>query len=632
MKLKFWQLLSIILAALWFAPLPAYGNAPLSKGAAMTDPASSETTSSETNRAEVASTVDVLLAQADQIRSADRVGFNRLMQQLDAQKNQMSAAQFEYLQLLTGYQSGIDGDAKQAETILNQLINTAESIDIRFRAAFTLANIQSIHRNFIPAFTNLNLALSWIDKISNQEHRTQVLISAAYTYSESGLIEESQSYLQQAKNYQLGSRDQCLINLLYRQNLHATNSTYPESLVHETAQVCQQAKEALALLFIHLLDAQRFEDTKDFRAAFQLLQSHLQAAEATKYPRLISEYYLALARIARAQQQQTIASEYLDKIHAMAPSLGHSLILVRAYEMHTQLAHEAQDFISAFKYQQLFQKADRALVDEKAEQQIAYQLAKGELLKMNQQLALVEEKYRVVELENALKIQESKHTKQLIALLITLSIGLVYVAYRLLRRHQFYKHAAENDALTQISNRFHFESQFHKQLKRCKQLHKPVGLILFDLDHFTEINDTFGNEAGDRTLQAVVKLCNHFMRSDDLFGRIGGEAFAIALPDCQPDKVMMLAEICRDAIEHLDCSHINSGLKVSASFGVSFSQTSGYSATELLHNADEALFMAKQLGRNKVECYTTQYKHASVKNRHLPPDIGAPSSNNKTRG
>lgn len=547
--------------------------------------------------------IDDLLEQTDKVRSSDRVSFNRMMTELAQHKSQMSAEQFNFLQLLEGYKAGIEGNFKLAENQLNQLINSDAQIDLRFRAAFTLANIQSVSRNFVPAFTNLNLALSWLDKISEPELRVQVLISAAYTYSESGMYEESQSYLQQAKLNPLTDRDVCLVGLLYLQNMHATNKEYNQASVQGTEQSCEIANEKLASFFLIALESQLLNSNGQQAEAFQLLQKNLVAAEQTKYPRLIADYYLGIARAAYAQKQTDTAVLYLDKIHAMNQSLGFSMPLVHSYELQTQIAEGAQDFVKALMFHKLFLKADRSLLDSRAEQQIAYHLAKGELLKKNQQLALVQEQFRVAELENELKNQEAEHTRLLIVVLVILSFGLIYFAYRLFRRHLFYKNAAENDNLTQISNRFHFESQFSKQLKRCKQAQKSIGLIVFDLDHFKKINDTFGHEAGDKTLQAVVRICNHFIRSEDVFGRVGGEEFAIALPDCQPDKILMLAEICRDAIEQLDCDHIVPGLKISASFGVSVSQISGYSLAELMRNADQALYLAKHNGRNKVEFF-----------------------------
>lgn len=547
--------------------------------------------------------IDDLLEQADKVRSSDRVSFNRVMTELTANKSQMSAEQFNFLQLLEGYKAGIEGNYKDAESLLNQLINSDALLEIRFRAAFTLANIQSLSRNFVPAFTNLNLALSWIDKINKPELRVQVLISAAYTYSESGLFDESQSYIAQARQNTLTDRDSCLLGLLYRQNMHAKNETYRADDVVEIKDACNRANERLALAFMTGLDAQLLADTQQHAGALVLLQNNLAAAEQSKYPRLIAEYYLGLARTSYAIKDNAAAVMYLDKIHAMSQSLGFSMPLVRSYELQTQIAEEVNDTVRALKFHKLFLKADRSLLDSRSEQQIAYHLAKGELLKKNQQLALVQEQFRVAELENELKNQEAEHTRLIVVVLVMVSFGLVYFAYRLFRRHLFYKNAAENDNLTQISNRFHFESMFSKQLKRCKQTHKSIGLIVFDLDHFKKINDTYGHEAGDKTLQAVVRICNHFIRSEDVFGRVGGEEFAIALPDCQPDKILMLAEICRDAIEQLDCNNIVPGLKISASFGVSVSQVSGYSLSDLMRNADQALYLAKHNGRNKVEFY-----------------------------
>lgn len=547
--------------------------------------------------------IDDLLENADKVRSSDRVSFNRMMTELASHKSQMSAEQFNFLQLLEGYKAGIEGNFKAAESQLTQLINSDAQLEIRFRAAFTLANIQSLSRNFVPAFTNLNLALSWIDKVSTPELRVQVLISAAYTYSESGLFEESLSYIEQVRQNSLTDRDACLVGLLYRQNIHETNQQYLDTETQATAQHCSAANEVLALHFLTTLDALQLEAKKQYSDAYQLLSSKVASAEQSKYPRLIADFYLGLARSAHAQGQTETAVTYLDKIHAMSQSLGFSMPLVRSYELQTQIAEETQNIPRALEFHKLFLKADRSLLDSRAEQQIAYHLAKGELLKKNQQLALVEEQFRVAELENELKNQEAEHTRLIVVMLVMLSFGLIYFAYRLFRRHLFYKNAAENDNLTQISNRFHFESQFSKQLKRCKQAHKSIGLIVFDLDHFKKINDTYGHEAGDKTLQAVVRICNHFIRSEDVFGRIGGEEFAIALPDCQPDKIIMLAEICRDAIEQLDCDHIVPGMRISASFGVSVSQVSGYSLSELMRNADQALYLAKHNGRNKVEFY-----------------------------
>ncbi|MDZ7901152.1 MAG: hypothetical protein U5L01_00780 [Rheinheimera sp.] len=288
--------------------------------------------------------IDDLLEQADKVRSSDRVSFNRVMSELATHKSpEMSSEQFNVLQLLEGYKAGIEGNYKSAETLLNQLINSDALLEVRFRAAFTLANIQSLSRNFVPAFTNLNLALSWIDKIEKPELRVQVLISAAYTYSESGLFDESQSYILQARQNTLTDRDSCLLGLLYRQNMHSRNETYEGEQVSEIEQACTSANERLALAFMTALDALLLESKQQHAAAYTLLQDGLAAAEQSKYPRLIADYYLGLARTSYALKEVTSATLYLDKIHAMSQSLGFSMPLVRSYELQTQIHEESND-------------------------------------------------------------------------------------------------------------------------------------------------------------------------------------------------------------------------------------------------------------------------------------------------
>ncbi len=547
--------------------------------------------------------IDDLLVQADKIRSADTAGFNNVLKELAAEEAQMSAEQASFFQFLKAYQLGIAGNYSKAEHLLSQIIQSNASLELRFRAAYTLANIQSLSRNFIPAFTHLNLALSWFEKIEQPELRLQVLIAAAYTYSESGLYKESQRFLQQAQPYATAPRDRCLLALLQRQNIFAMQQTDDFSLSAAVDSACSEANEQIALLLNKALDAQQLLAQQLYKDAFELLSTHLAAAEQSRYPRLISEFYLELARSSFHQQQFETASRYLNKITEMKQTLGASKVLVNAYELQTNIAEANKNFKDALYFNKLYQQADKVLFDSRAEQQLAYHLANGELLQKNQQLSLVQEQFRVAELENELQIKESQQTRLMILMLIMFSCGLLYVSHRLFRRHLFYKYAAENDSLTGISNRFHFEAQLAKQLKHCQQSQKSIGLIMFDLDYFKQINDKFGHEVGDNTLKAVVDVCSHFVRSEDIFGRIGGEEFAIALPDCQPDKVMMLAEICRDAIAQLPGESIAPGLEITASFGVSFNQVSGYNLAELLRNADQALYHAKKNGRNKVECY-----------------------------
>src|SRR5690606_6697615 len=181
---------------------------------------------------------------------------------------------------------------------------------------------------------------------------------------------------------------------------------------------------------------------------------------------------------------------------------------------------------------------------------------------------------------------------------------LSFLAYRGMSGRKRFKKIAEYDQLTGISNRYHFNNQAKVALEYCEKNAKPVAVILFDLDYFKNINDMHGHAAGDWALQQVVKTCRNFMRNNDVFGRIGGEEFAVVLPGCHADKAALLAEICRDAIATIDTTESGYTFPISASFGVSSSDISGYQLKQLLADADLAMYRAKQSGRDQIATYT----------------------------
>lgn len=181
-------------------------------------------------------------------------------------------------------------------------------------------------------------------------------------------------------------------------------------------------------------------------------------------------------------------------------------------------------------------------------------------------------------------------------------IGLTYASFyyrrhseRLARQLSFLAHT---DTLTGIYNRGFFErsaqSKLNTQSGEC-------ALILFDIDHFKRINDTFGHPAGDRALQKVVEICRQNLRAEDLFGRIGGEEFAVLLPNTDQQTAIYLAEQLREHVA-LHRIKLDNGKQVnlSISIGVIHSSLGSLELSQLMVRADQALYQAKKSGRNNV--------------------------------
>jgi diguanylate cyclase (GGDEF)-like protein len=178
-----------------------------------------------------------------------------------------------------------------------------------------------------------------------------------------------------------------------------------------------------------------------------------------------------------------------------------------------------------------------------------------------------------------------------------------YAALRLanLRLREKLHDQSIRDPLTGLYNRRFLEATLEQELHRSGRHHTGLGVIMADIDKFKLFNDSFGHTAGDIVLKEVAALLRRSVRTEDIVCRYGGEEFLIVLPDSSLESVSERAEQLRDAIAKLDLQHAGHALgKVTASFGISFSQDGVLTPEILLRYADEALYESKRRGCNCV--------------------------------
>lgn len=163
------------------------------------------------------------------------------------------------------------------------------------------------------------------------------------------------------------------------------------------------------------------------------------------------------------------------------------------------------------------------------------------------------------------------------------------------------KELATTDALTGLPNRRHFMNLSEREFRKTTRYHNNLSLLMFDIDHFKTINDTYGHEAGDQVLQYLAATVKNAFRETDIPGRIGGEEFAVTMPETDLMSAVQAAERLRIAIMAIRVKSGKHSITLTVSIGVVQWNTETSDTAQMLKRADELLYKAKRGGRNKVE-------------------------------
>ncbi|MCS4245740.1 diguanylate cyclase (GGDEF)-like protein [Pseudomonas sp. BIGb0164] len=174
-------------------------------------------------------------------------------------------------------------------------------------------------------------------------------------------------------------------------------------------------------------------------------------------------------------------------------------------------------------------------------------------------------------------------------------------AFRLTRQmeraHNISTRAAQTDELTGLMNRRAFFEHAQLLYAQCRHNQQPLSALMMDMDHFKDINDTYGHQAGDQVLRQIGGVISASFRQADVYGRLGGEEFAVLLPNTSLETARDIAEQLIKAISGLAAEPVHG---LTASLGVATTRSLDQDLHSLMNTADKALYRAKALGRNQV--------------------------------
>ncbi|MGP9801072.1 GGDEF domain-containing protein [Rheinheimera sp. NSM] len=545
------------------------------------------------------------LEQLEEIRLTSFEQFSLGLQDLDKLKGTFTSEEKAYFLLLKGYEKTLSGEYERAFSYLEPLLQTEHHSLYHFRGKVLAVNLYALSNDYLNAFLLLGEINRQLPSVTNPVAKAQAVGNIALLYNG---IEKHEIALFYAEQFLNSATESRLVCRILAHKLHSVLKLKQLegffAAIDDAVATCTEVNESIPKAHLlrdkmeALMMQRRYDDVIASYSTFS------EELHTTTYPMVIAGVLLEVSTAYLQSENLPNAEKFAVQALSYVEGSSVNIAQVAAYKLLSQIEKYKGNYKASLTYFEKYSELEKKYQDEKTNQQLAFHLAEGELEVKNQRIALLDKDNELLSLQKNLYEHEVKQNRLIMLVLTSVLVLLSFLAYRGMSGRKRFKKIAEYDQLTGISNRYHFNNQAKVALEYCEKNAKPVAVILFDLDYFKNINDMHGHAAGDWALQQVVKTCRNFMRNNDVFGRIGGEEFAVVLPGCQTDKAVLLAEICRDAIAGIDSTDCGKQFPLSASFGVCGSDTSGYQLKQLLADADNAMYSAKEAGRDQVMAFS----------------------------
>ena len=538
-------------------------------------------------------TYDSILQRAEAARSSDPLLFTELLEQLRVDKRQTTLSQRQRLKYLQAYGSMYRDQLGQGVELAKQLFNETKDPNLKYRAGGLVAAFSAVSRDFSTGLRYLQKAESIREQVDDKSILREGLGAGALLYSEIGQHRIALRYSQQLLNDAPTPRERCfagqyqVISQFELQELPKDDAVVEAVIAH-----CSKLKEHIPANIARGILARKLAGEGKIDKAIAVLEAALPEVKATRYPRLVAGFHALLADFKLKLGDIPAAEAHALATVAIGDKIKSSTSLVSAYNTLYKIAAAREKPSVALELYKRYAESEMAHQNDVKAKELAYEIVRHETKQQAQQLAL----------ERA-----STQKARLVAGFLLVMLGAIVFWMINIKRHQGQlQRLAQTDALTGLGNRHFFTQTSERALVEAARAGDSAALVMFDLDHFKAINDTYGHGAGDWVLKQVGKTCNAHCRKIDYIGRIGGEEFAVLLHGFDLASAARMAEDCRSQLAQIDTRECGYSFVVTASFGVSSTALSGYDLSRLLSHADQMLYRAKNEGRNRVCAYTAE--------------------------
>ncbi|WP_394199885.1 GGDEF domain-containing protein [Shewanella waksmanii] len=552
--------------------------------------------------------VDILLDEAELNRSSDPSTYKDVLNKLDKLQREFTPLQSYKYKYYRAYQFAIKGDVKSAINLYEEVFYGVADISLKVKAGYSIFNLYAVERDFIKAISMHNEVMPLYASVTDASVKYSVMLASMVLFYELETYEKVLQYLEPDLNAK--SSLKCKYHTMrVRARYKVSTLDFKRQDFEDVISLCNNSREPLFETLVRL-DLLRFLlDTGHLRQAKLEGLKNLQTADSSQFSLVIQEYYYLLAKIHWELGEKSLALEFASQANQVGRGNKFSLPQTLTYQLLYQIEKQKGNFEQALFYAEKYAEADKAYLDEVQAKALAVKMAEAEVIEKNRRIEALAQQNQLLKLEQKVDIQAQENNRLIITVMLLLILFISVWAYRTKMVQKELKRLSQFDYLTKVFNRRHFTFLGEQALQLAARKQQPISVIMLDLDYFKQINDRYGHSIGDKVLVKAASELKQLTRKSDVFGRLGGEEFALVLPDCSQHQAAVFAERCREQLARIAfVSESGEPFQVTASFGVTDAQLSGFNLTKLLCDADTALYSAKGASRNQVSEFSLQMR------------------------
>jgi diguanylate cyclase (GGDEF)-like protein len=541
------------------------------------------------------------LAQIDAIRTTDHPRFVEMLGELHRDAASLTIDDKRYLRYLDGWEANYEWRYPEAEATLREVMAPNDDDTLGTRATALLMNNLSEQGKYAEAYAIATRAADTLPDVTDPVARFVLLANLAQMLTFAGQPELGLKYADMMLQATPADQSPCQAMVQKATALEGARqltSDSPELVT--TIDACTKDRQPIFANTMSLILVDRLYEEHKLAEALAAIQRIAPGIQASQYfPHVIAlasqraQIYEQLGNVTEARKAalEAVGMGHAGDVNEALRFAYHVLYSIEKAQGHPALA---------LGYYEHYVVQDQGYLRDANVRNAAYEAARQHFRAEKLETEGLSKENRILRLQQALDGKAVETSRLYIVVMSLVLLSIVFWMLRIKRSQLRFKWLSSCDGLTGIFNHQHFMSEAERALQALERRSGDGCLVFLDLDHFKQVNDTYGHAVGDAVLKHAVAICKGQLRKADVLGRLGGEEFSMLLMDTPRLQGSVVAERIRLALVASPLVMDGVVISFSASIGVACTDRTGYDLQRLCRASDAALYRAKDMGRNRV--------------------------------